>query len=158
MDISGFTASLLAWNAPNNAYGLSGGDGSTIEEWAHGVGRVLMGIVRHSRSEYARDRGGSELIVTRHQIDVTETFKGPRSASVEMVTEGGTVGDITLIVPDSPSVRQGEEILVFLNGGPEGWTPQGGTSGVLRVEKGTDRVRGASFTLKTIREYLRRVV
>src|SRR3712207_3309265 len=81
---------------------LAGHEGKpvTIEERAQGSDRVVVGKVSRSRAEYMRNEHGDDLIVTRHQVQVSETLKGASQDAVEVLIEGGTVGDTTLEVSD----------------------------------------------------------
>jgi hypothetical protein len=53
-------------------------------------------------------------IYTRAVVAVTENLKGDKSAELEVVMPGGTVGDTTMRMSEAPSFTEGESVILFL--------------------------------------------
>lgn len=64
------------------------------------------------RTEYFAIEDGR--IYTRATILVTDHLKGEKSAEVEVVIPGGTVGDTTMHMSEAPSFTEGESVILFL--------------------------------------------
>jgi hypothetical protein len=100
-----------------------------------------------------RNRFGDELIVSQVQLAVEETLKGAPASTLEVVVEGGTLGDLTLRVSDMPEMKAGDRAVFFLarEPGTERFVPHLRGQGVVRLDA-EDRVPGSSLTLARIRE------
>jgi hypothetical protein len=163
MKILKFLAICTALTAPL-AHAERGTPNVSIEERAKGAKSVLVGKIRHSRAEHRRNEKGDELIVTHHEVAVDESLKGSSKAgsSVDVVVEGGTVGDTTLVVSDLPALKEGEEVAMFLD--DDGDDAKGGLKphrrglGILRLEHptgGKAKVRNTGLTLESLRQKVR---
>lgn len=53
-------------------------------------------------------------IYTRATVAVTDNLKGVKSAEVEVVIPGGTVGETTMRMSEAPSFTEGESVILFL--------------------------------------------
>ncbi|HEY7389516.1 MAG TPA: hypothetical protein VH640_13465 [Bryobacteraceae bacterium] len=62
------------------------------------------------------------LIYTHYTIHVTERFKGPAAASVDIVVPGGTLNNLRQSFAGTPSFRTGDDYVFFLWTGPSGLT------------------------------------
>ena len=76
-----------------------------------GAQEIVIGKVRDSETFWSED---GRLILTRHTIDVSETLKGVNDGTAEIVTVGGTIGDLTLYVAGMPVFKPGEDTVVFV--------------------------------------------
>lgn len=68
-------------------------------------GRVLFGVARWDARRV--------MIFTDYTIGVIDVLMGSSGSSVVMSFAGGTVGDQTIAVTDVPTLRVGEELIVF---------------------------------------------
>ncbi len=86
----------------------------TTEELTRRSDEVVLATVRASSSRWEHG-----LIVTDHELTVDATVRGsalPR-ATIFVRTPGGTVGRITQVIPDAPSLEVGRSYVFFLSGG-----------------------------------------
>ncbi|MGH7151419.1 MAG: hypothetical protein ACREIU_12015 [Planctomycetota bacterium] len=102
---------------------------------------VVVGRVAGAESATTPDGG---LIVTSTSVTVAAHWKGStESASLVVRTPGGRIGNFAMEVPGSPSLRQGDTVLLFLERNPDG------TFGVISLAQGSFRVlagpRGTLF-------------
>lgn len=72
-------------------------------------------------------------IMTRHAFRVEETLKGERQETVSIVTLGGELGDLGQIVPGEARLLPGEEMVLCLKKGPDGYAVTGMSQGAFRV-------------------------
>ena len=88
---------------------------------------IVVGV---SRGSYSRQEAG-RAIETVTRVDVVETLRGESVArTIEVVSPGGVVGDLGLLVPGAAKFRDGERVLLFLDRTQRGdWTPRGMTLG-----------------------------
>ncbi len=76
------------------------------------VSRIVIGTVRDIRPN--QQSGGS--IFTDAVVDVQEhLLKGPTESQVVVRSPGGSVNGLTTIVEDSPELKRGEQVLLFLS-------------------------------------------
>lgn len=129
----------------------------TIEQRAAGSQHVWLGKVRETRTERHKNSQGDELIMTRVYLDVTENLKGePHPGNAQILIEGGSLDGLTLQVSDMPTVVVNEDLVVFLETDSLGeMKPHRRGHGILRLEKGTGKVRNSSLTLAQIRDKTR---
>jgi hypothetical protein len=75
---------------------------------------VVIARVVSVKGEWSDDKTN---IWTRVGLDVQETLKGTLKAGerVDILQLGGTVGDLSSVIPDAPSFKEGERILAFLS-------------------------------------------
>jgi hypothetical protein len=136
------TTSLLAQLGPS----------PTIAARAQGAGRVVVARVLDVQSRFATNQFGDQLIVSDLVLEVTETFKGPAAATINVTVEGGTVGDLTLKVSDLPSFSPGDRGMFFLDPGPGGrLVPHNRGRGLLKVSP-SGVIEGSSVTLDAARK------
>lgn len=120
---------------------------------ARGATRIVVAQVTDVQSRFDTNRFGDQLIVSTLFAEVSETLKGTPAATVQVLVEGGTVGDLTLRVSDLPAVKPGDRAVFFLNPDQSGTqVPHMRGRGILRVTE-TDRIEGtASTTLSDVRQ------
>jgi hypothetical protein len=70
------------------------------------------------------------IIYTHYTIQVSESLKGPRQSSVEIVVSGGVVGNLNQISSGSPTLNKGDEFVFFL------WTSRAGLTQVMGLTQG----------------------
>ena len=122
---------------------------------ARGAGKIVVARVLDVRGQFETNRFGDHLIMSHAVLEVLETLKGEPQAIVNMVMEGGTVGDLTLRVSDLPSLQTGEQAVFFLDptaGGEH--VPHGRGQGVAMKLNG-DHVAGSNLSLEDVRRQVR---
>lgn len=83
-----------------------------IDDLAGNSEIILRGTVLNQGSRWRGDRGG---IVTSVTVSVREVLGGELQQDTVIVeVPGGVVGDVGQTVSDTPSFRNGEEVLLFL--------------------------------------------
>jgi hypothetical protein len=87
----------------------------TFGELVAGADRIIIGTCVRATA-FWDDR----LIFTRYELAVEETLKGEPDPRAEFVSPGGQVGEVRMEGSESPSVRPGERVLVFLARNPSG--------------------------------------
>jgi len=86
--------------------------GLSIEDLTRASQTVIIGEVEDVKSQWNED--GSS-IVTRATVLVSEAVKGKvRDSRVTVEYKGGEVGDVGMRVSDTPSLRKGENVILFL--------------------------------------------
>lgn len=86
----------------------------SVAELTRGSDDVVLATVRRSMSHWEEG-----FIVTDHEIEVVSALKG-RLASRALVMvrlAGGTVGSISQMIPEAPSLEVGRTYVLFLAGG-----------------------------------------
>ena len=79
------------------------------------------------------------VIYTHYKIQVSETFKGLRQSSVEIVVAGGVVNNLSQSFSGSPTLNKGGEFVLFL------WTSRAGLTQIMGLTQGLfDIAPGAS--------------
>jgi hypothetical protein len=122
---------------------------------AKGAGKVVVARVLDVRAQFETNRYGDRLIMSHAVLEVLETLKGEPQAIVNMVMEGGTVGDLTLRVSDLPSLQTGEQAIFFLDSTATGeHVPHGRGLGVALKLDG-DRVASSNLSLEDVRQQVR---
>lgn len=87
----------------------------STEELTRGSETVVMGEVEEVESQWSEDK---EIIFTRATVLVNSVIRGiclRKRITVEYI--GGKVGDMGLGVSDSPRLKEGEEVILFLASG-----------------------------------------
>jgi hypothetical protein len=103
----------------------------TLDEMIQKSTAIVRGRVA---SPYASFRGN--VIYTHFPVRVTEQLKGASGASVDVVTPGGTVGQVRQTYSGVPQLTEGKEYVLFLWTGPSGMTQViGFTQGVFSLPK-----------------------
>jgi hypothetical protein len=122
---------------------------------AQGAGKVVVARVLDVRGQFETNRFGDRLIMSHAVLEVLETLKGEPQAIVNMVVEGGSVGDLTLRVSDLPSLQTGERAVFFLDATASGeHVPHGRGLGVAMKLNG-DRVANENLSLDDVRQQVR---
>lgn len=81
------------------------------------AGQIIEGRILHSRSFW---NNRHDLLYTAHQVEVFKIFKGTSSSSrIEVITEGGELGNDRLVVEPNLEIRDGETGLFFLKSATE---------------------------------------
>lgn len=126
-----------------------------IPDCIRGAGRVVVAHVARTEAHCQRNEYGDELIVSRVLFDVQETLKGSDGQVVNLVLEGGTLGEVTMRVSDLPELQLGERAVFFLERGEaDEHVPHLRGQGILKLDD-EDRVPGTSLTLDMIRQMAR---
>jgi hypothetical protein len=69
-------------------------------------------------------------IYTHYRIAVSERFKGPVQAEVEIVVPGGTLRGVQQMLLGAPEIKTGEEFVFFL------WTGRSGMTQIMGLTQG----------------------
>lgn len=86
----------------------------------HRSALVVQGTVVSQEAFFGPDG----LIRTRHTLEVAHTFKGVSDPTLEVITEGGVMGNTLQVVQPSVQLRGQRTVLLFLNEADGGtWTP-----------------------------------
>ena len=118
---------------------------------AKGAREIVVATVMDVESAFAVSDHGDELIVSHGLLQVHETMKGAHTAALQIVVEGGTVGDLTLQVSDMPTLERGNRAVFFLDRTPSGTRKLHRRGlGMLKLDS-NDRVLGNGQTLDDVR-------
>ncbi len=91
---------------------------------------VVRGVTLGSRSYVD---GDTRRIMTRHSFRVDEYLKGKDLGIVDVVTLGGEMEDIGQIVPGEARLPEGQELVLCLKRGPQGYYVLGMAQGAFQV-------------------------
>jgi hypothetical protein len=128
---------------------------SDVVSRARGAARVVVARVIDVHAQFETNRFGDQLIVSNALLDVIETLKGEPAATLRVVVEGGTVGDLTLKVSDMPAMRAGDRAVFFLDDAGAGpHIPHDRGRGVMRLAP-NDRIERSTLTLDDVRQQVR---
>ncbi|HVX66875.1 MAG TPA: hypothetical protein VHA11_09755 [Bryobacteraceae bacterium] len=102
-------------------------------------------IVRaHVASSYTAASG--PMIYTHYRVSVSERWKGPDAAELDVVVPGGAVGRQRQSFSGVPRLSSGREYVLFL------WTGRSGLTHIIGLSQGIfDVVRGADGALEVTR-------
>jgi hypothetical protein len=106
-----------------------------IASRTHGAARVVVGRVESVQPQFETNQYGDRLIVSHLTVRVLQTIKGPETPYVEVAVEGGTVGEVTLIVSDMPKLEDGDEAEFFLVPAGHGYRPYKRGFGIVKQER-----------------------
>ncbi len=70
------------------------------------------------------------VIYTHYKIQVSESFKGPRQSSFEVVIAGGVVNNLSQSFSGSPTLNKGDDLVLFL------WTSRAGLTQIMGLTQG----------------------
>ena len=70
------------------------------------------------------------VIYTHYKVQVSESFKGPRQSSVELVVAGGVINNLSQSFSGSPKLNKGDEFMFFL------WTSRAGLTQIMGLTQG----------------------
>ena len=125
-----------------------------VEGSMAGADAAVVGTAIRTDATWRTTPYGDRLIVSRVQIAVEETLKGPPLKQVVLEMDGGTLDGVTMATSAQSLVRIGDRG-IFLLDPPDGTGRR--TSyrrrGVLLLDR--DRVRGSRLTLADVRAELR---
>jgi hypothetical protein len=94
-------------------------------------------IVRGTVVDSWAARTGS-VIYTHYKVQVSESFKGARQSSVELVVAGGVVGNLSQSFSGSPTLNKGDEFVFFL------WTSRAGLTQIMGLTQGLFAIASAA--------------
>jgi hypothetical protein len=80
------------------------------------------------------------VIYTHYKVQVSESFKGPRQSSVEVVVAGGVVNNLSQSFSGSPTLNKGDELVLFL------WTSRAGLTQIMGLTQGLFAVAPGAAT------------
>jgi hypothetical protein len=116
----------------------------TFDELVGQAETIFEGTVTDVQSQWAGE-GGQRHIVTFVTFKVNDVIKGEPGQSYTLRMLGGTIGDTTMEVTDTPKFKQGDRDIVFVENNGRQFVPLVGIMhGRFRVQKdeqsGADRV------------------
>jgi len=85
-----------------------------IDKKAADASHVFIGKVKKVDCTFETNRWGDFLIVSRVSVKVDKALKGTLGSSVDLQVEGGTVGDLTLVVSEIPLFEAGQSKTFYL--------------------------------------------
>ena len=129
----------------------SSGRVATLDERLTGASDVVVATARNVNAEWRDNDHGDRIIVSRVELEVSETLKGSASRTLLLEIDGGTRDGFTLQVSGLPLLASGDRAVFFLGatkGGVHAEYLRG--QGILLLD-GYDGVRGSSLRLNDIR-------
>jgi len=108
----------------------------SVEQLAGTADTIVVGTVLEQTSAWNADRSAIHTDVV---VSVDELVKGNAAGEVVVRVAGGYIEseDIGMGVSDTPTFRDGEQVVLFLNAGAEVATVTGQFQGKLTVTDGT---------------------
>lgn len=126
-----------------------------VADRANGAERVVVGRVTSVNATWQVNEFGDRLIVSTVRVAVDETLKGQAQATLDVDVEGGTIGNVRLIVSDETSFTPGERAVFYVKRNRRGgFVPHLRGQGLLKLDR-LERVQGSSLTLAEIRRLTR---
>jgi hypothetical protein len=148
----GLFAIAITWTATLTA---SSSHALTVEERVKGSDAVVVATARSVTSRWQQNEHGDRVIVSRVQLDVSETLKGRAERTVSMDVPGGSLDGVTLRVSSQAVIAPGDRAVFFLDAPVAGVRgPHMKGQGVLKLDT-TDFVRGSTIQLDDIRRVAR---
>jgi len=108
----------------------------SLGELAKDSDLIIFGDVSSVQSKLEQD-GEAWMITTTTQIAVTKSIKGAPSSIISLVLKGGTVGEKSVSVEHTPSLKEDESVILFLKWFEDGWYPLYGEAGKFTIKNGT---------------------
>ena len=103
----------------------------SLEQMVRGSHRIILGRRVSQETYWNKNR---TRILTATRFAVTEDLKGESRGTATVVTVGGSVDGMTLMVSGTPQFREHEEVLLFLEAGKSGnWILMGLSQGMFRI-------------------------
>jgi hypothetical protein len=100
-----------------------------------GATLVVVGTVERVSAAFGRNEHGDDLIISTVALQVEQTLRGEPERSLSFELEGGTVGELTLVVSDQPSLAPGDRGAFALRPSRTGrWVPNARGRGILRLD------------------------
>jgi hypothetical protein len=144
-------ALAVVWSSAATASARQDAAPVPLVERTRGAERVIVGRVVSVNPVWRVNDFGDRLIVSVVRVTVTETLKGQAQSTVDVETEGGTVGEVTMHVSDQVVLAPGDRAVFYLTRNRRGGlVPHLRGQGLLKLDA-QDRVPGSSLTLDTIR-------
>ena len=113
----------------------------SLEQMVRGAHRIILGRRVSQETYWNKNR---TRVYTATRFAVTEDLKGESRGTATVVTVGGTVDGMTLMVPGTPQFREHEEVLLFLEAGKgDYWILKGLSQGMFRIAADPQGVRAA---------------
>lgn len=114
----------------------------SLEEMVRGSHRIILGRRVSQEIYWNKNR---TRIYTATRFAVTQDLKGDSRGAATVVTVGGTIDGMTLVVSGTPRFREGEEVLLFLGAGKgDYWILLGLSQGMFRIAPDARGVKTAS--------------
>ncbi len=114
-------------------------------------------VLGHVAWDAAVEKGQVGDIYSYTGIEVTRCVAGDCPKTLVLKHRGGTVGDLTLVIPGMPGFETGQEVLLFLRPEPEGETDRYSVFGMAQghflvtedpdttIKTATQMIEGVSF-------------
>jgi fibronectin type 3 domain-containing protein len=90
--------------------GLAANQRQRVEQLAQDADQVVLGTVLSRTSRWTEN----EMIHTDVVVAPDVTLKGEHRSTLVVEIPGGTIGDVRVMVSDSPELGEGERVLLFL--------------------------------------------
>ncbi|MGA2268530.1 MAG: hypothetical protein ABSH44_08690 [Bryobacteraceae bacterium] len=97
----------------------------TLDDMITKSSAIVRGTVMDSWAAFS-----GSVIYTHYKVQVSESFKGSRQSSVEIVVPGGVVNNLSQSFSGSPAFNKGDEFVFFL------WTSRAGLTQVMGLTQG----------------------
>lgn len=95
--------------------GASGEEQPPVEELIRGSQKVVVASARSVAARWQENEHGDRIIVSRIELDVEETLKGPATQALSLDVDGGTLDGLTLRVSGLHVLEPSERAVLFLN-------------------------------------------
>ncbi|MBK7858507.1 MAG: hypothetical protein IPJ65_07765 [Archangiaceae bacterium] len=97
---------------------------------------IVQGTVTRVEAKLSKDKS---RISTHVFVQVSESLKGQGTSEVELVQPGGVVGDLGQRVSGTAHLKEGDEVVAFLERrGPRAFMLVGMAQGCFRIERSSD--------------------
>ena len=127
-------------------------DAETLNAAIRQAAFTLVGTVTETRASRRRSSFGDEVIVTTAVIQVVERLRGASPSWLPVEVEGGTVGDVTMEVSDTPLLRRGDRAVFLVDRLKDGrYVPHDRGRGIAPLLP-DDRIKDSSLTLEAVRQ------
>ena len=121
----------------------------SLEQMVRGSHRIILGRRVSQETYWNKTR---TRILTATRFAVSEDLKGESRSTATVVTVGGSMDGMTLVVSGTPSFREHEEVLLFLETGRSGnWILMGLSQGMFRITADRRGVRTAHHASSGLR-------
>ncbi len=109
----------------------------TIEDLSRQSQRIVRGTVLSSRVAWGPEH---RSLWTHYEIQIGESFKGPKQKTMTVSEPGGTLGSTTMAIPGSPRMASGQQVVLFLYQTPvRYWRTLGWAQGCYTISGGKVR-------------------
>ncbi len=125
---------------------------TSVEDLTGEADVIVIGDVKEVASRWNLWR---TTIYTYSTLSVEKYIKGTGHETLTIITEGGTVGDLSMWVEDVPVFTKNETVLVFLKQAGNEFSVVGWIQGKYIVEN--EYVRDLSDEKTSLKDFLRRV-